>query len=218
MRGRGGKQDDPSALPAPGRAGSGTQGLAFVIGVAYVDRLMSTTPFKRMKRIENGSIRYCTFSCNHRLPLFQNDAIKDAFIEVLALGQERFGFELVAWVIMPEHVHMLIRPVPYESRLAPVLAWIKAVFAQRVVSRWRELRARVLPRITTVRGEVRFWLPGGGHDRNIVSEEELVEKVHYIHFNPVEKGLVKDPREWKWSSQMAYCGTPHPLVVIRRYC
>jgi putative transposase len=179
---------------------------------------MPESIFKRMRRIDNGSIRYCTFSCYRRLQLFGNDAIKDAFVEQLGAAQAKFGCELIAWVVMPEHVHMLVRPVPWESVLAPVLAWTKSCFAQRVIARWRTLNAPVLRRIVSPQGDCRFWERGGGHDRNIITEEELLEKLGYIHFNPVKRGLVRDPREWKWSSQMAYCGIPHPLLKIRRYC
>jgi putative transposase len=50
-------------------------------------------------------------------------------------------------------------------------------------------------------GEVfRFWQPGGGYDRNITDKDTLVRMIDYIHENPVRKGLVTDPLDWKWSS------------------
>jgi len=66
---------------------------------------------KRLKRIEHPNhIRFLTFSCYQRLPLFGNDAIKDAFVVHLDSSRARAGFRIHAWVVMPEHVHLLIWP------------------------------------------------------------------------------------------------------------
>jgi putative transposase len=46
----------------------------------------------------------------------------------------------------------------------------------------------------------RFWQDGGGYDRNIINRVTLLKTIDYIHHNPVRKGLVKSPGEWKWSS------------------
>jgi putative transposase len=172
---------------------------------------------KDMRRRENGTARYCTFSCYQRLQLLGTASIRDAYIETLAEAQSRFGFELIAWVVMPEHVHLLVLPRSSSSPLSATLAWMKGVFAQRAIGRWRDLQATVLPRITRANGERRFWQAGGGYDRNIYSRDELVEKINYIHWNPVERELVREPRDWRWSSFSAYQGTPHLKLVITRH-
>ncbi|HEY4328894.1 MAG TPA: hypothetical protein VGN88_04100 [Phycisphaerae bacterium] len=52
--------------------------------------------------------------------------------------------------------------------------------------------------------EFRFWQRGGGYDRNIFSAEELHEKIHYIHQNPVKRKLVTLATDFPWSSAADY--------------
>jgi putative transposase len=175
-------------------------------------------PRKHLKRYEVANqARFLTFSCNHRLPLFRNDRIKDLFAAKLAEARERFGFRLVAWVVMPEHVHLLLVPAPDGPPVPAILRRLKSPFAMEVVARWRSLDADVLRRLTDASGVVRFWLPGGGYDRNVRRETELVEKVEYIHANPVRRGLVARADEWAWSSARAYAGCEGVVVPVDRY-
>lgn len=162
-------------------------------------------PHRRsLRRYEGlGDIRYLTCSCYRRLALFQSDSIKDAFASYLSNAQERLTFKLYAWVLMPEHFHILLRPADGKI-VSQVLRGIKAGFAKTTLTRWRELNVPVLPRITDSAGLVRFWQTGGGYDRNINTQEELIEKIGYIHQNPVRRGLVERPSDWQWSSAGFY--------------
>ena len=152
-------------------------------------------PRKRLRRFESPShARYLTFSCRHRLLLFQNDAIKHVFAEHVAKTRKRTGFHLLAWVIMPEHVHLLIWPSLPEHPVADVTSRLKREFARKVITRWRELKAPILTKLTDADGRTRFWQPGGGYDRNIITEHELREKIDYIHANPVRRGCSRSSR------------------------
>ena len=104
---------------------------------------------KKLKRYERSNdVRFLTFSTNGRLPLFRHDRIKDLFAERLAAARSKFGFHLYAWVVMPEHIHLLLWPLLPQFPVDNVLARLKSGFAQRVIARWRDLRATVLDRIT----------------------------------------------------------------------
>lgn len=160
---------------------------------------------RQLKRYEHrNEVRYITCSSYKRLALFQNDAIKDRFVQHLRMAQEDYGFRLYAWVLMPEHFHLLLRPEDPTLTITPIMQRLKAGFAKRVIDRWRELDAPILPRITDASGAVRFWQHGGGYDRNIYSDSELLEKIAYTHLNPVRRGLVATPADWAWSSARAY--------------
>jgi putative transposase len=150
-----------------------------------------------------GGVRFITFSCHRRLPLLGHAAIRDVFAEALAPARERHAFELFAWVVMLEHVHLLVRP---HARLDEALRSLKTSVAKRVLSRWRELRAPILERIRTSDGALRFWQKGGGFDRNVRDEDEFCREVCYIHRNPVERGLVARPEDWTWSSVRWWMG------------
>ncbi|USN99913.1 MAG: transposase [Phycisphaeraceae bacterium] len=162
---------------------------------------------KRLKRIEHPNhVRFLTFSCYRRLPLFDNDSIKDAFVEHVGACRARTNFLLHAWVIMPEHVHMMIWPDLPEFPVPKVTWTLRRGFARTVIGRWRELGAPILDRLRSPDGRIRFWQPGGGYDRNIIGGDELDEKVGYIHENPVRRGLVSRPTDWAWSSARRYSG------------
>jgi putative transposase len=60
----------------------------------------------------------------------------------------------------------------------------------------------------------RFWQRGGGYDRNLWSKDEIVEKLEYVHNNPVRRGLCKTPADWYWSSAAHYAGLGESPVPI----
>lgn len=75
---------------------------------------------KRMKRREReGDLRFLTFSWYQRLQLFSSDLIKDRFAAHLSESKARIGFDLFARVVMPEHVHLLLRPPLQIAPLRP---------------------------------------------------------------------------------------------------
>ncbi len=168
--------------------------------------------YRRRVRFEKpNQLRFLTFSCEDRLPLFVNDRIKDAFVARLSLAKERFGFRLYAYVVMPEHVHILLMPADGVTVRA-LLNSIKGAFGRSVVKRWKELNAPILKRLTQPDGSIRFWETGGGYDRNIYSPEERQEKMNYIHNNPVTRGLVGLPEDWAWSSARWYRGVRDGVI------
>ena len=161
---------------------------------------------KRTRRWEGpGDVRFLTFSCQRRLPLFSNARIAGVFVEALVAARARMGIELFAWVLMPEHVHLLVRPRRGHT-VERLLRSLKMSVSRRVLARGRSLDAPVLRRIAGVGGVPRFWQPGGGFDRNLRSAEEFAREVRYIHRNPVERGLVAKTEDWRWSSVRWWMG------------
>jgi putative transposase len=182
------------------------------------DRTPPNAPLrKRMKRRPAlDDARFLTFSCYRRLQLLGNPLIRDHFAKTFQQAHEKFGFIIIARVVMPEHVHVMLRPTPGERDIAAPLAWLKRETAKEVIARWRLMNAPVLTRITDKNGAPHFWQPGGGHDRNIWSSKEMTEKVGYIHKNPVKRGLVEKSVDWEWSSARWYDGRKDSVVVVDR--
>ena len=154
----------------------------------------------RVRHEVKGHARFVTFSCYQRLPLLGRPELRDAFAAHLEAARLACGFKLIAWVVMPEHVHLLMLPSLPAQPLPSVLRRIKEPMARQALARWKELGAPVLPRLTDSRGGLHFWQRGGGYDRNIYSAAELNEKIRYIEENPVRRGLVGRTVEWEWSS------------------
>ncbi|WP_236254543.1 REP-associated tyrosine transposase [Mucisphaera calidilacus] len=150
-----------------------------------------------MRRREVVGPRFLTFSCYRRFALFREVAWRDLFVSSLLSAQARYGFRLYAWVVMPEHVHLVLDP----KRVATgdVLRSIKQPVAQRAIRVWRQQGSSILKAIAVGDG-YRFWQAGGGYDRNVRDEDELVQKIRYVRENPVKRGLVERPEDWAWSS------------------
>jgi putative transposase len=135
--------------------------------------------------------------------LLQSKRAKGVIVKVLREVRARFGFRLVGYVVMPEHVHLVIEETPQAipSRVIQVLK-------QRVS---RELRGRkrgkqgqlVLPFAGEQFDHRRFW-QRRYYDFNVYSQKKLWEKLEYMHANPVKRRLVAHPREWPWSGWSYY--------------
>ena len=142
--------------------------------------------------------RHLTFSCHDRLPLFHRAATRDAFVRALLAADAAGSIRLHAWVVMPEHVHLLVSEG--SEPLPAAMARLKACFARDTLRLWRAERPGAVRRLVTADGKTRFWLTGGGHDRWMRSDEDSQEKATYVVANPVRRGLVERPADWKWSS------------------
>jgi len=98
-----------------------------------------------------------------------------------------------AYVIMPDHVHLLIWPRQRDYSISEIL---------RAVKRPMSFRAHRQGFIA----EPGFWLPGGGYDRNITTPQAVHSEMAYIHANPVRKGLCARPEGWRFSSAGFWAG------------
>lgn len=165
--------------------------------------MLPDPPRKRMKRREDPAHpRFLTFSCLDQLPLLSNPKIAELAVRRLAEVRRRFRVRLLAWVIMPDHVHVVfMQPPEPVAPVATIVASFKKSIAMRVIARWRDLRAPILDRITDrTSGTPRFWEPGGGFDRNVRDDEELSKEIRYVHRNPVGASLCAAPLDWPYSS------------------
>jgi putative transposase len=153
-----------------------------------------------------GHARFLTFSCYRRLPLLRNDGIRRLFLEQLRQTCMDQHIRLLAWVLMPEHVHLIVFPesAPDLRRFTHSL---KQPVAQAVLRRWKQLHAPILPRIAYP-GGYRFWQTGGGFDRNMFEPEVIWRTIDYMHHNPVRSGLVAAALDYPWSSARWYAGRP----------
>lgn len=159
-----------------------------------------------------------TFCCYRRLPLFTNDAFKKLFLKTLDRARRKHAFEVWAFVIMPEHVHLLIYPLRQQYSIAEILRSIKQPVAQvalPAIRRETPVLARQLMVIEGKRETYRFWQAGGGYDRNLYSPAVIHAAIEYIHANPVRRGLCSEPLEWEWSSSRWYADLESVFEVNR---
>ena len=149
-------------------------------------------------------LHFITFSCYHRLPLLKTVRARDVFVRELARARAEYEFLLVGYVVMPEHVHLLISE-PGKGAPSTVLQILK----QRVSKKLRKNQRRNFV------GQLRFAFPepvgntrsfwqARFYDFNIYTNRKKREKLHYLHRNPLTRGLVKHPKDWPWSSWSFY--------------
>jgi len=114
--------------------------------------------------------------------------------------RRRFAMRIYGYVVMPEHVHLLVNE-PRDATLADAIHFLKLSFAKRLRSRKRATESNA------------FWQKRY-YDRNLRDAAEFTVKLPYLHRNPVKRGLVKEPADWKWSSFRHYASREIGIVEI----
>jgi putative transposase len=135
------------------------------------------------RRQGEGDLQFVTFSCYQRRDHLENAAARDLFEEALARMCRCHQFDVFGYVVMPEHVHLLLGE-PAKNLLAVALQALKISVSKR---------AKESP----------FW-QARYYDFNVFTWSKRVEKLDYIHWNPVKRGLVEKPEDWLWSSCRYY--------------
>ena len=193
--------------------------LAWACSHGYAPR-MNSAYRKRCKRYDVEGDAHClTFSCFHRLPLLTRDRSCRWVLDALELGREQVKYDLWAYSIMPEHVHVVLLP-HLGVKISQILTTLKQSVSKRAL-RWLEENGReFLVRLEDVspngKRVHRFWQRGGGYDRNLRTVNDIYEKIEYVHANPVRRGLVKNAQEWPWSSSRAWeTGEDAPIPLDR---
>ncbi len=137
--------------------------------------------------------------------MLSNDITKEILTTTIDQACLDLKVELLAWVIMPEHVHLVLIP-PESVKLGPLVGRIKRLSAESILRLLRESRSPLLQRLTMQKnGQLvpSLWYPRC-FDRNCRCEREVREKIDYCHMNPVRRGYVKCPEDWRWSSYRQY--------------
>jgi putative transposase len=170
---------------------------------------------RKLKRYHGrGDLHFITFSCYERRVLLGTVRARDLFLKILEEVRRRFASSVVGYVVMPEHVHLLMsEPKKY------TLAKLMQVLKQRVSHAMRRRRRRgvsgqlSLAFPVSFAGLRRFW-QRRYYDFNVYSSQKVREKLDYIHTNPVKRRLVMHPKDWPWSSWAFYArGEPGVVKV-----
>jgi putative transposase len=141
-------------------------------------------PWSLERYQQTGDLHFLTFSCYKRRPLLGTPNARNRFEQSLEETRLRYKFTIHGYVVMPEHVHLLATE-PEDSSLATAIQAMKQSVSRLLGS-----------------GEP-FWQPRY-YDFNVYTERKRIEKLRYIHRNPVKRGLTLNPENWKWSSFRHY--------------
>jgi putative transposase len=171
-------------------------------------------------------LHFITFSCYQRQPLLNTAARADLLLRTLERVRCRYRLVVLGYVVMPEHVHLLVSE-PQRATLSTAIQALKLGFVRSLegsghaVPRSRKTgetwgtpvsSALVFSQGTPTTPH-RFW-QARFYDFNVWTERKRIEKLRYIHRNPVKRGLVASPEQWRWSSFRRYwCGEAGPVRI-----
>ena len=170
----------------------------------------------------SGDLHFITCSCYQRRPWLDTDERRDLFLRILEEVRTEHRFVVLGYVVMPEHFHLLMSE-PQVGTPSTAMQSVKQRFAQRVVIRHRQRRPVDTRPLQKTQGAghpvtkpMPIWQPRF-YDFNVWTEDKRIEKLRYVHRNPVTRGLVIEPEQWRWSSYRSYTFGEVGLVRIN-YC
>ncbi len=146
---------------------------------------------KRYQNLDHDHL--ITISCYDRRPYLRTPESRDLFERSLEQTRRKYRFDILAYVVMPEHVHLLVSEPPVEP-LCKAMQALKVSVSKQSTPRpfWH----------------VRY------HDFNVFTQPKRVEKIRYLHRNPVARGLATDPEDWPHSSFLTYLQREQRTVQI----
>ena len=123
-------------------------------------------------------------------------------MQILGETRDRYGFFLIGYVVMPEHIHLLITE-PEVGTPSTVMQVLKQRTARALLPKRRRVDAPQGRLFADAVLRTPFW-QARFYDFNAWTTKKRVEKLRYMHRNPVKRGLVEAPEQWRWSSYRFY--------------
>lgn len=147
-------------------------------------------------------LHFITCSCYRRLPFLNRARSRDRLLSILEQTRERYRFVVVGYVVMPEHVHLLITE-PEVGTPSTVMQVLKQRSARALLPNKKRADARQRRLFEDAGLRTPFW-QARFYGFNVWTTKKRVEKLRYMHRNPVKRGLVGAPEQWRWSSYRFY--------------
>jgi putative transposase len=145
---------------------------------------------------QTGDLHFITISCYRHTDILETPAARDTLQQILEETRKKYGFQILGYVFMSNHIHLLVTE-PERTNLSTAIQVIKQRFSR-------------------TRPEEFVWEPRY-HDFNVFTEAKKIEKLRYMHRNPVKAGLVEEPDQWQWSSFRVYANDDdHPIQITTR--
>jgi putative transposase len=171
---------------------------------------------------EDAIAHFVTFSVVGWIDVFSREQYKELFIESLKYCQENKGMVLHAWVIMTNHVHLIISS--NSNKIESIVRDLKKYTSKQIIKAIQEnnmeSRKEWMLNIFSYTGsnnnnnkEFQFWKQDY-HPIELNSAEKIKQRLDYLHENPVRSGLVWEPWHYKYSSAIDYYTKEHGLLKV----
>ena len=175
-----------------------------------------------LKRYQQaGELHFITFSCYRRRALLGSPLARRIFEQTLERVRRWYDLGVFGYVVMPEHVHLLVSE-PEHSSLAVAIQMLKQIVAQKLRptlspkagEKGGAPRPSLAPQVGEKGGRPRHFWQARYYDFNVWTKRKRVEKLGYMRRNPVKRGLVEKPEDWVWSSFRHYLTGVEGVVEI----
>jgi REP element-mobilizing transposase RayT len=172
---------------------------------------------KRYRFYNKDGVYFVTITVKHWIDVFTRREYKDILVENLEFCQKNKGLEIFAWVIMTNHLHLVVRAkdgflledIMRDYKKFTSKALIKAIIDNPQESRkeWllKGFRISKTTDASEVKESYRFW-QDGNHPIELCTNEVIDEKINYIHKNPIKAGFVCREQDFLYSSAVCYAG------------
>lgn len=153
-------------------------------------------PTGLLRYYNSGDLHFITCRCYQRRPFLHTADRRDQFLQILEETRQNYRFAVTGYVVMPEHFHLLVSE-PERGSLSLVMQVLKQRYSKSIRDK----------------AEKQFW-QRRFYDFNVWTDAKRIEKLRYMHRNPVKRGLVKEPDQWAWSSFRAYAYQEKGIVKV----
>jgi putative transposase len=146
---------------------------------------------------QTGDLHFITISCYRHANILGTSTARNTLQQILEETRQKYDFHILGYVIMSNHLHLLLTE-PEEVKLSIVIQVLKQRFSRTCK-------------------EAFVW-ESRYHDFNVFTDAKRIEKLRYMHRNPIKAGLAKLPDEWPWSSYRVYAhNESHPIQITTGY-
>lgn len=162
---------------------------------------------------------FVTTTVVRHIPIFEDHSFCDILIENIKFYQNRYRFEILAYIIMPSHFHWILEVNPKFGTISDIMRDIKKFTAWKIFDeidkgKYKELENIFREEANGLFDQRRKLLMPRFDDEVIRNQKMFWTKLEYIHRNPVKAGLVYKPEDYKYSSARNYVSDDHSIIKV----
>ena len=152
------------------------------------------------------------------IPVFEDNKCCDILINNIKHYQQRYEFDIIAFVIMPSHFHWILKVEPKKGTISAIMRDIKKYSAWDILEYLQKCKSPLLFHFMSTKAKKQkrqLWMHRFD-DKVIRNQKMLWTKIKYIHNNPVEEGLINKPEEYKYSSSRNYILNDQSVLYVEK--
>ncbi len=170
----------------------------------------------RYRIYNNEGLFFITSTIIEWIPIFTSEKYFDILINSIKFCQTNKGLRVYSYVILDNHFHMIVK----DEYLSETMKSLKSFTAQKIVEQLQnDRKSWLLNQLEFYKlnhkkeSSHQVWQESF-HPKEILTDDILEQKLDYIHFNPVKRGLVIEPEHWRYSSAgFYYTGTEGVIKI-----